>query len=266
MDSDFSCTRYEFPLRNQISTLVTGVLAQASLANYSARMSRVNGWVLALALVLSLRAEAGAVSKIHVISFGKWISVQWFANEDERSSLILKIRALIVDGRVKENVVGLPHDITDRLFVVRRAFRMNESLADETGASRWRWQRGGWLLVDRVTGRVSALNLPEFDPFYSAGAWYRDYIAYCTVGEDGKKIYAVVAQVARRKPVLKKLLSNDGARGDATPDSACAMPVWQRDPTRVTFELPGGAGETYSIRGRVVDLVNDMEDDEEGSK
>ena len=46
--------------------------------------------------------------------------------------------------------------------------------------------------VDRLTGRVSQLNLPEFDPFYSTASWYRDYIAYCGVSEDGKKLYAVV--------------------------------------------------------------------------
>jgi len=57
-----------------------------------------------------------------------------------------------------------------------------------------KWQRGGWLLVDRLTGRVSQLNLAEFDPFYSTASWYRDYIAYCGVSEDGKKLYAVVAQ------------------------------------------------------------------------
>ena len=65
-----------------------------------------------------------------------------------------------------------------------------------------------WLPVDRLTGRVSQLNLPEFDPFYSTASWYRDYIAYCGVSEDGKKLYAVVAQVGRRKPILKKMLAH----------------------------------------------------------
>ena len=74
----------------------------------------------------------------------------------------IKVRALVVDGRVKEYVLGAPHEVTDRLFVVRRVFRVNDSLPEDSGP-RWQWQRGGWLLVDRVTGHVSPINLPEFD-------------------------------------------------------------------------------------------------------
>ena len=91
-------------------------------------------------------------------------------------------------------------------------------------APRWQWQRGGWLLVDRLTGRISPINLPEFDAFYSAASWYRDYVAYCGVSDDGKKTYAMVAQLSRRKPVLKKELSSDGVAEDAAPDSACPAP------------------------------------------
>jgi len=58
--------------------------------------------------------------------------------------------------------------------------------------------------VDRITGRASPINLPEFDPFYSKAAWYRDYIAYCRLSDDGKNLYAMVAQLGRRKPILKK--------------------------------------------------------------
>ena len=103
-----------------------------------------------------------------------------------------------------------------------------------SNAARWQWQRGGWLLVDRLTGRVSQLNLPEFDPFYSTASWYRDYIAYCGVSEDGKKLYAVVAQVGRRKPILKKDAGEPGGADD--PDSECPPPVWERTPMRVTFQ------------------------------
>jgi hypothetical protein len=210
---------------------------------------------------------AHAAAKVHVITFGRWTTVQWNpgTNRDDKP-VPLKIRALLVDGNVKEYVLGSPHEITDRLFVIRRVFRVNDSLAEES-ATRWQWQRGGWLLVDRVTGRASALNLPEFDAFYSATSWYRDYAAYCGVADDGKKIYAVVAQVSRRKPVLKKLLLEGGIPEDAAPDSACAAPSWQRGPVRVNFQPPaGGAKQTFAIRGHVVDVVNDSEEDEEGSK
>ena len=154
--------------------------------------------------------------------------------------------------------------IGNRLFVVRRAFRVNDSLPDNP-TPRWQWQRGGWLLVDRTTARVSPINLPEFDVQYSAASWYRDYVAYCGVADDGKKTYAIVAQLSRRKPVLKKPLPGEMAE-DATPDSACSPPSWQRSPARVTFGPAGAAQQTFAIRGHVVDLINDTEDEEEGSK
>jgi len=80
----------------------------------------------------------------------------------------VKIRALDVDTRLKEFTTGPAHDVTDRLFVVRRMFRLNDTFPEETTPTpRWLWERGGWLLVHRVTGRVTQINLPEFDPFYS---------------------------------------------------------------------------------------------------
>jgi hypothetical protein len=216
-------------------------------------------------LVWLFAQDALAATKIHVIAFGKSVSVQWLAGtgaENQKPQLI-KVRALVIDGRLKEYVIGLPHEITDRLFVVRRAFRVNDSLPEDS-APRWQWQRGGWLIVDRLTGRVSALTLPEFDSFYSAASWYRDYVAYCGVTDDGKKIDAVVAQIGRHKPVLKKLLSSDGVKDDAAPDSACSVPLWQRNPPHVSFETPGAQKQTFAIRGQVVDLVNDAEEDDEG--
>ena len=210
--------------------------------------------------------ECAAVPKPHVISFGKWISAKWPDATGEKL-LDLKVRPLFVDTRLKEYTTGTPHDVTDRLFVVRRAFRVNDALPTENAnanasanAPRWQWQRGGWLLVDRLTGRVSQLNLPEFDPFYSTASWYRDYIAYCGVSEDGKKLYAVVAQVGRRKPILKKDAGEPVAGDD--PDSECPPPVWERTPMRVTFQ-PGKQKLVFSIRSRVVDVVNEVEEPEE---
>jgi len=202
---------------------------------------------------------ACAASKIHVIAFGKWTPVVWNASAggDERP-VTIKIRPLIVDGRVKEYVLGAAHEVTDRLFVVRRVFRGNDSLPEDT-APRWQWERGGWLMVDRMTGRISPINLPEFDAFYSAASWFRDYAAYCGVADDGKKTFAVVAQLNRRKPVLKKPLAELG--DDAAPDSACAAPSWQRNPVRVTFEAAGTQKQTFAIKGHAVDVVTE-EDDE----
>src|SRR5262249_31588638 len=145
-----------------------------------------------------------------------------------------------------------------RLFVVRRVFRVNDALPSES-AVRWQWQRGGWLLVDRVTGRVSQLGLPQFDPFYSTPSWYRDYVAYCGVSDDGKKLYAVVAQVGRRKAILQKSIGEPD--GDAAPDSECPAPTWERTPVRVTFQPDDTQKLTFSIRGKAVDVVSEPEDD-----
>jgi len=219
--------------------------------------------VLAGWLALGSMGAESATAKVHVITFGKLTTVQWVPGVGaEDKAATIKVRALMVDGRTKEYVLGTPHDVTERLFVMRRAFRVNDSLPEEQ-AARWQWQRGGWLLVDRTTGHVSAVNLPEFDAFYSAVSWYRDYAAYCGVSDDGKKIFAIVAQLGRRKPVLKKPLAGEGMAEDAPPDSACAAPAWQRGPVRVSFERAGSAKETYAIRGHVVDVVNDAEEEEE---
>jgi hypothetical protein len=223
-----------------------------------------------VAIILCAAATQGmAASKSHVIAFGKWIAAKW-PDATGQKLLDIKVRGLFVDARLKEYTIGTPHELTDRLFVVRRAFRVNDALPGEgtsananTSGARWQWQRGGWLLVDRLTGRVAQLGLPEFDPFYSTASWYRDYIAYCGVSEDGKKLYAVVAQVGRRKPILKKDAGVPAGTDD--PDSECPPPAWERNPMRVTFQPHDNDKEklVFSIRGRVVDVVNDAEEAEE---
>lgn len=234
-----------------------------SLASAARRVFAAAFVVLA---VVGLPNNVAGASKPHIVAFGRWSSVQWFAGTNDGKPLTLKVRALMVDGRVKEYVMGSAHEVTDRLFAVRRVFRINDSLPEERGNPQWRWERGGWLLVDRMTGRISSINLPEFDVLYSAESWFRDYIAYCGVSDDGKKVYAIVAQLSRRKPVLKSPLPGAAVSENAGPDSACPQPLWQRAPVRVSFEASGGARQTFAIRGHVVDVVNDAEEEEEGSK
>ena len=113
--------------------------------------------------------------------------------------------------------------------------------------------------MDRVTGHVTQVNLPQFDPFYSTPSWYRDYLAYCGVSDDGKKLFAIVAQLGRHKPIFKKPLGEPD--GDKMPDSECPAPAWQRRPTRVTFEPDENQKLTFSVTGHAVDVV--MEADEE---
>ena len=205
-----------------------------------------------------------AVPKVHVISFGKWTSVKWPSASGEKQ-LDLKIRPLFVDAKLKEYTTGATHEITDRMFAVRRAFRVNDTLPKEVALSatalKWQWQRGGWLLVDRQSGHVTQLNLPEFDPFYSSASWYRDYIAYCGVSDDGKKLFAMVYQVGRRKPILKKDVGKPD--GGDEPDSECPPPAWERAPMRVTFEPDDTQKLLFSIRNRVVDVVSEGEEAEE---
>jgi hypothetical protein len=60
--------------------------------------------------------------------------VQWMVGtngDDEQVSI--KIRALVVDGRVREYVVGPPHQVTERLFVVRRVFRVSLRMRHRNG-------------------------------------------------------------------------------------------------------------------------------------
>jgi hypothetical protein len=211
--------------------------------------------------ILAWSGGALAVPKPHVISFGKWTAAKWYVGPAAKA-IDVKIRALYVDTRLKEYTIGPSHDVTDRLFVVRRMFRLNDTLPSETAtATKWTWERGGWLLVDRVTGRVTQVPLPEFDPFYSTPSWYRDYIAYCGVSDDGKKLFAIVAQLGRRKPILKKPLGE--AESDDLPDSECPAPAWQRLPMRVTFEPEENQKLTFSVRGHVADMMNDVEEDDE---
>jgi len=217
--------------------------------------------IFSFTVILLLASSALAVSKPRVITFGKWLPVKWMVGPTESEVVNIKVRSLYVDGKIKEFTTGNPHDVTDRIFVVRRVFRLNDRLpVEENMPPRWKWQKGGWLSVDRSTGRVSQLNLPEFDPYHSEAVWFRDYVAYCGVSDDGEKLYAVVAELGRKKPVLKKEL---GAAADTnSPDAQCAPPEWQREPARVTFQPRRGDKLTYAVRGRTADVANGDEKEE----
>jgi hypothetical protein len=142
--------------------------------------------------------------------------------------------------------------VTDRLFVVRRAFRVNDSLPDETGKPpQWVWRLGGWISVDRQTGHVAQLNLPSFDGDSSEASWYRDYSAYCGASDDGSKTYMIVSQLGRRKPVLKKEFSGP----------ACPAPRWERAPSRVIF-MAAGEKTSFLVHSHGADLQTDAAEEE----
>ncbi|HXE04724.1 MAG TPA: hypothetical protein VN579_01975 [Bryobacteraceae bacterium] len=170
----------------------------------------------------------------------------------------LPIRALLVNGGLKEWTTGDAHDVTDRSFVVRRAIRLNNSLPGDK-KQQWVWQRGPWLLVDRATGRISALKLPDYDPAVSRVAWFRDYAAYCGLTSTGKSLYAVVAQLTVRRPALAKKLAAYDPASRVSP--ACAPAEWQRDPMRITFHPAGRDAVTYDfVPGSAVLVEDDGEE------
>ena len=229
-------------------------------------MGRVAGlWIVVVILTTVFAPDASAAPrKGHTVVLGAVRRVPYSKQGDPAGAVsgeeALKIRALLVDGAVKEWTTGDAHDVTDRSFVVRRVMRLNDALpGDKPG--QWVWQRGPWLLVDRVTGRVTALKLPDYDPGVSQVTWFRDYGAYCGVTASGKSLYAVVAQVAARKPVLARKLSAFDAEEHADP--VCAQPDWQREPLRVTFHPSGRDAVSYEIAPGSAVLVEETEDEPE---
>lgn len=213
-----------------------------------------------VACLLLLPPMALAAPKPHTVAFGKWTTIKWMGGEDERSVVDLKMRPLFVDGQSKEFTIGPHHDVTDRTFVVQRVFRLNDSLSQEAGTERWRWERGGWLLINRLTGKVQTVPLPEFDPYNSDAAWFRDYAAYCGLSDDGKRAFAIIVQLGRRKPLLKKPL---GDAAVAVPSAECPAPVWERAPSRATFDPKNEQKFTFTVPTRVVDAVPEEDAAEE---
>ena len=170
------------------------------------------------------------------------------------------MRPLIVDSRVKDWTTGESHDVTDRSFAVRRAIRINDALPTDK-AEHWVWQRGPWLLVDRTMGHIAPLKLPDYDPSVSSVSWFRDYAAYCGLASSGKQLYAVVAQVAARKPlVVRKLAAWDAAAPRNS--AACAPASWQREPLRITFQATGSDPASFDLVGSSAVLVEEGDADD----
>lgn len=250
---------------------------------------KICGWIVVAVVATSLAAASAAPRKAHTVVLGSAKKVPYSKAGDPAGFGSgedgLRIRALLVDGVVKEWTTGEAHDVTDRSFVVRRAMRLNDALpsdnagpgnaepgsAGEAGdkasvgdkaaakQAHWVWQRGPWLLVDRATGHVVALKLPDYDPGLSQVSWFRDYGAYCGVTASGKSLYAVVAQVAARKPVLAKKL--DGFDAQNHPDPVCGPAEWQREPLKITFHPAGKDGVSFDVVAGSAVLVEDSGDE-----
>jgi len=213
-------------------------------------------------LLCGLVNIAPAAAKPHVIVFGKWTNVRVLPEREQGEPVELKVRPLYVDAKLREYTFGIPHEITEHLFVVRRIVRVNDALPEESSA-RWVWQRNGWLAVDRTNGHVSPVNLPEFDPELSTGVWYRDYVAYCGISDDGKKLFALVMQLGRRRPILRKAMGEVSSASRNATD--CRPPLWERVPRRVTF-FQADQKIAFAIRGHAVESVSDEDEDEAGTE
>jgi hypothetical protein len=190
---------------------------------------------------------------LHAVTFGvvrrvPYVPPDVTPDEKNEDTTTLKVRPLLVDGAQREWTTGELHEVTDRSFAIRRAMRLNDALPADKDA-RWVWQPGPWLLVDRVTGRITALHLPDFDAAVSNVVWYRDYAAYCGITTTAKGgLFAIVAELGGRRAVSSKEIGSWPQANHFIP--VCQAAVWQRLPMRVIIK-PTGPGEavTFDVIG-----------------
>ncbi len=201
---------------------------------------------------------------MHVVALGAVRKVPYTppeATPDNKSeeATTLRIRPLLVDEKTREWTVGDLHEVTDRTFVIRRALRINDSLPGE--AARWTWQPGPWLQVDRTTGHITPLHLPNFDSQISEVAWFRDYAAYCGLIPTLKGgVVAVVAELGTHKAIAQHTLASWPLDKPSHP--VCTPAQWQRTPMRATLSLTGGQPITFDVAG-ISSLIEEGESEED---
>jgi hypothetical protein len=227
-------------------------------------MRRTAGVLFALLIASTLTPVAAAAAKTHTVVLGAARKVAYSKAGDPSGAAAdeneLKIRALTVDGVLKEWTTGEAHDVTDRSFAVRRAIKLNDVLPGDK-SNHWVWQRGPWLLVDRVTGKAAAIKLPDYDPGVSQVVWFRDYAAYCGLAASGKSLYAVVMQVGAKKAAISRKLAAFDPGKAANP--VCAPAEWQREPMRINFHPTGQDAVSFDVAPGSAVLVEDSGDEPE---
>ncbi len=223
--------------------------------------------VIPLSAAVVTETKTAKPPRVHAVTLGPVRRVPFVAadvaKEDKTDEAgTLRVRALFVDTRQKEWTTGEVHDVTDRSFTVQRVLHVNDTLPEEHG-TRWVWQPGPWLLVDRVTGRVTALHLPDFDAAVSNVGWYRDYAAYCGVHTAVKNagLSAVVWQIGSRRPAVQRTVGRWPQAERVRP--VCAAPHWQREPMRVTLQPTGGDAISFDVVGSSTALVEDGDADDD---
>jgi hypothetical protein len=211
-------------------------------------------WTLVFFAILQrFPSAAAAPVKFHTVVLGAARKVPYTlpgsstADGKVVDPVTLKVRPLLVDGRQKEWTTGDAHDVTDRSFTIQRALRLNDGLPGDT-AAHWSWQPGPWLLVDRTSGHITALHLPDFDAVVSNAVWYRDYAAYCGTAQTVKGgLFAIVAQIGTTKTIVRKQIGKWPQAMPAQP--VCKAAEWQRAPMRVTMQATGGEPMTFDVVG-----------------
>lgn len=218
--------------------------------------------MVAYALAQTPTVKLAKPAKVHTVTLGAVRKVPFTPadvtpEDHNEETTTLKVRPLFVDEREREWTMGEMHDVTDRSFAIRRVMRVNDALPGDK-AEHWTWEPGPWLLVDRVTGRITALRLPEFDAAVSNVVWYRDYAAYCGIGTTAKGgLYAMVAQLGVRRPVVQKLIGPWPQEKHSVP--VCQPAEWERTPMRVILKPTGGDPLTFEVMG-TVGLVEEGDD------
>lgn len=217
-------------------------------------------------MCLVLTVPSLAARKPHNVVLGSSRTVPYYFSvtnsaEVPTKKTVIRVRPLLIDGQIKEWTGESHHNVTDRSFVVRRAMRINDALPTEK-TDRWIWQLGPWLLVDRISGHISVLHLPSYDPAISEVVWFRDYGAYCGLATSGKKLEAVVSQIGGRRPILSKEVKPWAP--EVSTQQACGKTTWQKNPLRVTFHPTGTEPVSFDLLGNTAVLLE--EEDQESLK
>ncbi len=90
-------------------------------------------------------------------------------------------------------------------------------------------------------------------------------MAYCGLSDNADHLYAIIVEVGRKKPVVKKAMGPPLTA--AAPDSECGPPLWERKPMRVTFAPMQKEKLSFTVRGRLAEIETlEKEEGDEGDK
>jgi hypothetical protein len=220
-------------------------------------------WLCILLLMLPQPSPAGSTGHshkkaarahhflVHSVFLGPWHTVPFSPNPDAATPTHsqLKVRALVIDGRIADWTTGPIHLVTQSSYTVRQVLRVNDALPTAK-TEHWIWQLGPWLSVDRTKGHAALLHLPGYDPRVSHVVWFRDLAAYCGIrGGSKPQLTALLARISVRKALVSTRIGSwNPSKNPALLDApACAPSTWQLNPLRITFQPTVGKPLTYSL-------------------